>query len=256
MVQTEATGNNINSTLISSQPSGQLVLSSITTDTLSNLKVFGYVFSAIILLFIVLAKIKGHFSAEEANTIVMHTFNFGQVCYLLQVRLQGAKTRGPTSFSTGLGLRIFSFFPSFFSVPNYYIEIPFEKSLLPDGNLIRNAGHTFLHQLIVIGITAVALLASVLYSRSNSLPEYVHFRKILRLGILFLQLGFMNELFFAFVQLIQPCTVQSDYKSYYDASLGLSYMVVFLVPLVMTAVIYHYYQTYNSDVLEHFYTLR
>jgi hypothetical protein len=255
LVQTEATGNNINSTLISSQPSGQLVLSSITTDTLSNLKVFGYVFSAIILLFIVLAKIKGHFSAEEANTIVMHTFNFGQVCYLFKYASKGLDA-GAYFFLNGFGIAHLSFFPSFFSVPNYYIEIPFEKSLLPDGNLIRNAGHTFSHQLIVIGITAVALLASVLYSRSNSLPEYVHFRKILRLGILFLQLGFMNELFFAFVQLIQPCTVQSDYKSYYDASLGLSYMVVFLVPLVMTAVIYHYYQTYNSDVLEHFYTLR
>ena len=33
-------------------------------------------------------------------------------------------------------------------------------------------------------------------------------------------------------------------------------MMIFLVPLVMLGVVYHYYQTYNSDVLEHYYTLR
>jgi len=33
-------------------------------------------------------------------------------------------------------------------------------------------------------------------------------------------------------------------------------MLVVLVPALMSAVLYHYYKTYNSDVLEHYYTLR
>lgn len=105
-------------------------------------------------------------------------------------------------------------------------------------------------------MTLIALLVSIVYSRQNEKEEFVHFRKIMRLGILFLQIGFMNELFFAFVQLIQPSNYQPDYKYFYDANVGCAYMLVFLVPLLMAGVIYHYYKTYNSDVLEHFYTLR
>lgn len=33
-------------------------------------------------------------------------------------------------------------------------------------------------------------------------------------------------------------------------------MLIFVVPIIMAVVLYHYYKTYNSDVLEHYYTLR
>lgn len=66
----------------------------------------------------------------------------------------------------------------------------------------------------------------------------------------------MNELFFAFVQLIQPSTHQPDYEGFYRGSVACSYVIIFLIPLLMGLAIYHFYKTYNSDVLEHFYTLR
>lgn len=84
LIETKAEGKNINSTLVSAQPANQLLLSSLTTDTLSNMKVFGYVFSVIMLVFVVLTKVKGHFSAEEANNIILHCFNFAQICYLFK----------------------------------------------------------------------------------------------------------------------------------------------------------------------------
>jgi hypothetical protein len=33
-------------------------------------------------------------------------------------------------------------------------------------------------------------------------------------------------------------------------------MTIFLVPILMGLIFYHFYATYNSDVLEHYYTLR
>jgi hypothetical protein len=84
LVQTNADSPNGNSTLVSAQPSSQLQLKGMAADALANLKVFGYIFSTIMLLFIVLSKIKGHFTAEEANSIILHSFNFAQVCYLFK----------------------------------------------------------------------------------------------------------------------------------------------------------------------------
>lgn len=81
-------------------------------------------------------------------------------------------------------------------------------------------------------------------------------RKIVRIGVLLLMIGFMNELFFAFVQIIQPSSIQPEFKGFYNSCAGCSYMLIFLVPLIMIGICYHYYQTYNSDVLEHYYTLR
>ena len=78
----------------------------------------------------------------------------------------------------------------------------------------------------------------------------------MRLGILSVHIGFMNELFFAFVQVIQPSSYQPEFESFYNANLAVSYMLIVLVPVLMCAVLYHYYKTYNSDVLEHYYTLR
>jgi len=71
----------------------------------------------------------------------------------------------------------------------------------------------------------------------------------MRIGILLFHIGFMNSLFFSFVQLIQPYTAQLDYKSFTNANVGFSYMIVFLIPLLMIGIIYHFYKTYNSDVL-------
>jgi hypothetical protein len=106
----------------------------------------------------------------------------------------------------------------------------------------------------MVGLLVLAIILSLCYHRGEEGP--VHFRKVMRLGILLLAIGFMNELFFAFVQIIQPATYQPDYESFYNSNLAWAYVLIFLVPVMMAGALYHYYQTYNSDVLEHYYTLR
>ncbi len=78
----------------------------------------------------------------------------------------------------------------------------------------------------------------------------------MRVGILLFSFSFMNELFFAFTQLIQPVSIPPDFTSFHSSNVTLSYIIIFLMPLLMALVIFHFYKTYNSDVLEHYYTLR
>jgi hypothetical protein len=74
-------------------------------------------------------------------------------------------------------------------------------------------------------------------------------RKIVRLGALLLGIGYINELFFAFVQLLQPAAVAADYSSFHSSSVALSVTLTIIVPLLMAATTLHFYLTYNSDVL-------
>lgn len=78
----------------------------------------------------------------------------------------------------------------------------------------------------------------------------------MRLGSFLLGIGFMNELFFSFVQLLQPAAVAVDNASFHSSSVSLAIALAIIVPVIMAAVIFHFYRTYNSDVLEHYYTLR
>ena len=58
-----------------------------------------------------------------------------------------------------------TFFPNFFTPPNYYVETPVEKSLVPDGNLFRNAGSSLSFQLVALGVLFAAVLASFIYQK-------------------------------------------------------------------------------------------
>jgi hypothetical protein len=62
-----------------------------------------------------------------------------------------------------------SFFPNFFTPPEYYVETPVEKSLVPDGNLFRNAGSSISFQLIALGVLFVGALVSFIYQRVKGL---------------------------------------------------------------------------------------
>jgi len=57
---------------------------------------------------------------------------------------------------------LLSFFPNFFSslVPSDYVEITNQQSLVPDANLIRNAGFIFSYQIIIIGCLLAGILVS------------------------------------------------------------------------------------------------
>lgn len=97
--------------------------------------------------------------------MILHIFNFGQVCYLF--KYASMLESGGYFFLNGFGISHLNFFPNFFSglISPYYVETEVEKTLIPDGNLLRNAGFTFSFQLIVLGLLAISAVVSVLYSK-------------------------------------------------------------------------------------------
>ncbi len=65
LIQTTSTApSGTTSTLLSSQSSNQLLLNDLETNAFSNMKVLSYIFSTIVLLYGLLSKTKGHFTAE------------------------------------------------------------------------------------------------------------------------------------------------------------------------------------------------
>lgn len=124
-----------------------------------------------------------------------------------------------------------------------------EKSLVPDGNFIRNAGFSISYQLVILGIFVFFVLVSLAAKMVKGLDEPPYIRKIMRIGSLLFYIGFMNEVFFAFVQLLQPSSASPEYASFHNSCVSASYAIVFVVPLIMFLIAYHFYQTYNSDVL-------
>lgn len=64
LIETSASGPNGNSTLVSSQPSNQLILNQLADNALSHLNILAYIFSSVMLFFIIITKLKGHFTAE------------------------------------------------------------------------------------------------------------------------------------------------------------------------------------------------
>ena len=83
-----------------------------------------------------------------------------------------------------------------------------------------------------------------------------HIRKITRISILFIHLTFMNILYASFLHLIQPHISQPDDTSFVKANIAFSIIFIILVVIAMAGILYHFYMTYNSDVLEHYYTIR
>jgi hypothetical protein len=178
------------------------------------------------------------------------------VCYLF--KYSSSLDEGAYFFLNGFGISHLSFFPNFFSglIPEFYVETPVEKTLVPDGNLLRNAGSTFSYQIVVIGLFSIGVIASLCLWKARNSNEPPLMRLIARMGFLLFHIGYMGELFSAMVQLIQPHSSQQEYASFAAANVGCSYLILLGVPILMAAAVYHFYATYNSDVLEHYYTLR
>jgi hypothetical protein len=190
LIQTSATApNGSTSTLLSSQSSSQLLVS-MQDNAFRSMQVLSYIFSAVILLCALLSKTKGHFSAEEANNVILHALNFAQVCFLF--KFTAAFSEGGYFFLDGFGIANLTFFPNFFPPPDYYVETPVEKSLIPDGNLFRNAGCSLSFQIVALGILLVAVLTSLAVQHKKGLEEPPQIRKIMRLGVLLVGFGFLN----------------------------------------------------------------
>ena len=78
-------------------------------------------------------------------------------------------SEGGYFFLNGFAISHLTFFPNFFPPPNYYVEIPVEKSLVPDGNLLRNAGSSLSFQIIVISATILAVCISLGVQKARKL---------------------------------------------------------------------------------------
>ena len=90
-------------------------------------------------------------------------------------------------------------------------------------------------------------------TKTEQMPQI---RKVMRLGVLLFHVGFLPDLFFSFAQLLVPSIIQPEHAGFHSANKALAYVIIFLAPVLMGLIFYHFYATYNSDVLEHYYTLR
>ena len=95
--------------------------------------------------------------------------NFIQVVYLF--KFTQLYPEGMYHFLNGFGYMHFLMFPNFFysTIPSSYIEYPHEKSLMPDGNFIRNAGSSISLLLIAIALTITASIISYTIFKAKDL---------------------------------------------------------------------------------------
>jgi hypothetical protein len=193
---------------VSAQAYNQLTVGQFRSTPLHNIKAIGIFVSIILLLFSMLSKLKSHFLAQEANALLLHFINFAQVAHLFKyIKLD---ENGFYGFLEGFGYSMFSFFPNFFvkTIPQDYVEITNKSSLIPDANLIRNAGFVFSYQLIVLVLVGLASLASFVWWKQGNLEVMPQIRKVMRMGVFWFHIGFLPQLFFSFAQLIIPSETQ------------------------------------------------
>lgn len=182
--------------------------------------------------------------------------NFCQVVYLF--KFTHVHSQGMYHFLNGFSFMHVAMFPNFFiaTVPVDYSEYPAEPSLIPDSNFIKNAGGSISLMLILVFIFAVLIGISYCLFKKNQNYEMPQIRKISRIAILFIHLTFMNILFASFAHLVQPHVSSPSGTPFVNSNIAFSIIFIILLPIVMLGIIYHFYKTYNSDVLEHYYTVR
>lgn len=245
-----------NSTYLSSKPFFSFIFYDYQNDPLLGLQYVGLTFTILMIIYSIFVKLKGHFSAEEANTMVLHMVNFTQVVYLF--KYVHVHSDGMYHFLNGFGFMHILFFPNFFwnSIPKNYMEYPAEKSLIPDGNFVRNAGSSLSFLVIVLITLAIATAVSFAVFKKSERDEMPQIRKITRIGLLLAHFTFLNIAFSALAYLIQPHVSEPSNTAFERSCFGASVSFTLLIPLFAAAITYHFYKTYNSDVLEHYYTIR
>lgn len=83
-----------------------------TTDPLLGLQYIGLIFTILISIYAIITKMKGHFIAEQANTLILHMLNFIQVVYLF--KFTSLHSEGFYHFANGFGYMHYLWFPNFF----------------------------------------------------------------------------------------------------------------------------------------------
>lgn len=81
-----------------------------------------------------------------------------------------------------------------------------------------------------------------------------YIRKITRLGILGVHVTYLNIVFSGVCYLVQP--YMSKDGAFASACKIGSIVMIIIVIMLCIGCIFHFYKTYNSDVLEHYYTIR
>ena len=244
------------STYLSSQSLASFLFYDYQMNPLQGLQYIGLGFTILILIYAIASKLKSHFLAEESNTLILHMMGFIQAVYLF--KFTRVHPEGMYHFLNGFGFMHILFWPNFFysAIPPGYREYPAETSLIPDANFLRNAGSSISYALVVLVVLIIAMLVSLLLFKKKFLPEMPQIRKITRVGILLLHLTFMNILFTSFTYLIQPYVPEPPATPFQQVCTGFSVFFPVFIPCAALSITYHFYKTYNSDVLEHYYTLR
>lgn len=108
--------------------------------------------------------------------------------------------------------------------------------------------------LVAAIIMGMAAIVSLLLYKMKDLTEMPQIRKITRIGILAIHITFMNIVFAAITFLLQP-TITPNSFFYNQTRAAAIIMLIITIGLCLGTGL-HFYKTYNSDVLEHYYTLR
>lgn len=153
------------------------------------------------------------------------------------------------SFLQGFRFSHFSFFWNAFSslIPPDYTETNHPESLVPDGNLLRQAGFSLTLQLFLLLFFGLALMVSYIVFCYKRLLEPPYIRRILRILIMLMSLCFMNEVFCSVCQVRYHHTQNPKYPGLYNGSFGGSIFLLVFIPLLMAGAFTHYYLTYFQD---------
>lgn len=101
--------------------------------------------------------------------------------------------------------------------------------------------------LISLVIMLVAFIVSYVLYRVKDLFEMPQIRKITRIGILAIQITFLNIVFTALNYLIQPfVTTDAGFTNSSRVAAIIMFIIIFIA---MVGIFFHFYKTYNSDVL-------
>ena len=77
-------GNYSSSTYYNAKSIWDFILYDYANNPLLGLQYVGLTFTILIIIYALVSKLKGHFMAEQANTIILHMLNFIQVVYLFK----------------------------------------------------------------------------------------------------------------------------------------------------------------------------
>jgi hypothetical protein len=161
------------------------------------------------------------------------------------------------NFYQGFRFSQFSFFFNIFkhTLPQDYIEPNQPDTLIPDGNLSRNAGFSLTLWIVLIALLIIGIVVIYILFICYEFVEPPGIRLILRLFISLFSLTLLNITFYSVVE-VSYHTRYELHSSLYASNFGGSIFLLILIPILIGVFYLHNHMTYFSDQLEHLYSLR